>query len=687
MSVKSWLETFCGNPARAVNDLFSGRAGAGSDLSLDIPEFLRQTFPPDLARERGLLDDALSNWLEDMREDYTIQVARLGFSVYGKRIADALIALQLLDLPETRHRIRTNVDPWLRWLLPLRLAPERDPALECRRLLTRGQPDARHTAMWLRLASDLRPEYLTVALVGLQLLPDLNNDPRAKQRLMLQALLRHAVSGQHDVSAALSLFNNRYGALRGRFPRTPAHWDGLLDEALVGFTNSTQERVTRALARQLRSGISHRNKDQPLRKIVLDEPVLLKEKHRLKSDIADASHEPETLARRLFELLDRNHNDTEITGDSHLFVRTLHELGHQLLRCHQLGEPAMARLGLMIERALAWEPMNPRCWMLWTDWFAAQGQLDACEWTLREMLRLFPDDKPSRVELARLLKQRGQDYWDEAEYWLRQVMERATNNESATGVMTDLRVQRGRAVDMYSWRAELPRFDRKRITRYSHDPWGTVGGSIAVDVPLVEGTRSVGAGVSIAHPCAVLQELDRRGRLAGEFTRARIAGAVPSELAATERIRDEAEMGDPLAGFCSQWLMPDETPACPPHAWAWRACLYWQKSEQLSHWRELAEEFPEAACETEFLRIFAASKMTDNGKARQTDVTRWHDRYGSNSDTPLSSLSPLVEFMTRELERVGEINPDECEEIACTVMLGKAVDVPEFTPGPADQIL
>ena len=169
MSADSWLRAFRGDPARAVDDLFSGRAGAGSDLRLDIPEFLYQVFPPNLTRERGQLDDALSSWLEDMREGYPAQVARLGFSVYGKRIGDALIALQLLDLPETRHRIRADVDPWLRWLLPLRLAPERDPALECRRLLTRGQPDARHTAMWLRLASDRRPEYLTVALVGLQI--------------------------------------------------------------------------------------------------------------------------------------------------------------------------------------------------------------------------------------------------------------------------------------------------------------------------------------------------------------------------------------------------------------------------------------------------------------------------------------------------------------------------------------
>ena len=167
-----WFDDFRRDPGEAVADLFSGRAGAGSDLRLDVPELLYQQFPPSLADERAQLDDALGSWLSDMREGYASQVQSLGFSVYGKRVGDALVALQLLDLPQTRGRIRADTGAWLRWLSPLRLASERDPGLECFRLLTRGQPDTRHTALWLRLAADPRPEYLTVALAGLRLLPN-----------------------------------------------------------------------------------------------------------------------------------------------------------------------------------------------------------------------------------------------------------------------------------------------------------------------------------------------------------------------------------------------------------------------------------------------------------------------------------------------------------------------------------
>ena len=113
MSGDPWLDAFRGDPGGAVDDLFSGRAGVGSNLRLDIPEFLYQTFPPSLTEERERLDVALSIWLANMREDHADQVARLGIPVYGKRLGDALIALQLLDLPETRHRVRADVDTLL----------------------------------------------------------------------------------------------------------------------------------------------------------------------------------------------------------------------------------------------------------------------------------------------------------------------------------------------------------------------------------------------------------------------------------------------------------------------------------------------------------------------------------------------------------------------------------------------
>ena len=228
-----WFKALREDPRQAVSDLFSGRAGVAFETRLDVPELLCRWFPKDLEDDRSRLDDALLWWLCEMRRSDPSALDRMAFAVYSKRVCDALITLQLLDLPRARDAIRNDLAAWLRWLSPLRLASERDPALECCRLLTQGQRETGHMAMWFRLAEDRRPEYLTVALVGLRRLPN-DGDPRQNQMLMLQALFRHAVVRFTDVDGARRFFNRRFAAVRGLYPRAPAHWKGVLADALHG---------------------------------------------------------------------------------------------------------------------------------------------------------------------------------------------------------------------------------------------------------------------------------------------------------------------------------------------------------------------------------------------------------------------------------------------------------------------
>lgn len=244
-----WLAAFRQDPQKAVSDLFTGRAGVGISLRLDVPEWLCMWFPPSLADERAQLDDALLAWLVEMRESYTSQVERRGLAVYGLRVREALVALQLLDLPRARDEIRQEVDDWMRWLTPLRQGSARDPALECYRLLTYGQPDEQHTSTWLRLAADGRREYLTVALAGLRQLP--TSDARKNDVLMLQALLTHAAVAFNDVNGALRSFNDGFGALRGRCSPRPRYWQSVLEDALPRFQRQATSQIAEGLAREL----------------------------------------------------------------------------------------------------------------------------------------------------------------------------------------------------------------------------------------------------------------------------------------------------------------------------------------------------------------------------------------------------------------------------------------------------
>ena len=661
-----WLEAFRCDPHRAVADLFSGRADAGSDLRLDVPESLYRRFPANMVNERAQLDDALGSWLSGMRTDYASQVKRLGFSVYGKRVGDALVALQLLDLPRTKDRIHADMGAWLRWLSPLRLAPERDPGLECFRLMTRGQHDARRTALWLRLAADPRPEYLTVALAGLRMLPNQAN-ARKNQALTLQALLRHAVKIHRQADEASVFFNRCFAAQRGLFPRSPQHWNGVLNEALDGFLEHAGEPIAKELADALRTNL--RAKNRSFGKASLPVPPRQEEWGDLKKDILGSDHRPETLARHLFELLERNHDYAMATGVSCFFVRTLRNLGTALLERHELGSADMSRFGVMIERALTWEPANPCCWMLWAEWFKVQNRRDAHEATLREMLRLFPSDLHARVELALLLISRGDACWDEAEHHLQNAMDR--DDGHACVVMARLLALRHRSTEAEAMLAEFlerrpddataqETLDRLQARFYT----AAAAYGDASNDEIQERAAYQDSPIS---PPGALQELLRRGKLAEEFSRARIAMARRLD-APTDLIRRESLNGDPLAGFYSQWLMLEETPEIPPHAWAWKACRYWQTSASPDDWRRLATQFPEAAPETEFLRALA----TPSGDAGPIG-------YGSNG-----AGRAVDAFMREAQERLVGASPRERDELAGAVMACAAADARDVLWESAD---
>ena len=666
-----WFEAFRQDSQKAVADLFNGRAGVGSSLRLDVPELLRLWFPPNLAEERAQLDDALLAWLLEMRESYALQVERLGFPVYGKRVGDALIALQLLDLPQARDEIRKNMDAWLRWLSPLRLAPERDPALECLRLLTQGQPDTRHAATWLRLAVDRRAEYLTVALAGLQRLSN-GGDARKNQVLMLQALLHHTATIFHEVNGALKFFNRRFGALRGLYPRGPQHWQAVLEEALSKFLRQSPPRFAKDLAHELRQRQSAKRRNTlPRRR----KPAPKQEWQALQSDISNPSKQPEELARRLLKILERNDNYASETGDSHPFVTTLCNLGGEMLERHALNTSDRDRLGTVIERALVWEAANPYCWMLWAQWFQAQGQRGAQEAVLREMLRMFPHDPPPHVELARLLIRRGKENWQEAEHFLRRAMKQAPNDGHSHVVMARLLRLRGELdaakqtlkgflannPDNLEARDSLEKL-QAGLTSYSTHPG---------DDPRSAAQEGEPCQRAHAAPASGLDEILRRGGLAEEFNRARIANG---NAVQTTRIRQESRLGDSLAGFYSQWLRLDDTPECPPYAWAWDACLHWQRAAAPEHWQDLAKRFPEAAAETDFLRSLICPDSPD--------LAGWRERYRTEDGTRSRPVDVLMREMSKMWEQLAAIhnaNQHERDEAACAVMACAAANVPEFT--------
>ena len=191
--------------------------------------------------------------------------------------------------------------------------------------------------------------------------------------------------------------------------------------------------------------------------------------------------------------------------------------------------------------------------------------------------------------------------------------------------------------------------------------------------PPTDTSRDVfqGAGaVDNSTVASALREVLRRGELATEFSRARFANGSAVQ---TPRIRRESRVGDSLAGFYSQWLELDDTPACPPNAWAWNACQHWQRAAAPEDWQSLAERFPEAATETEFLRSLACPAAAEGED--------WH-----RHNTDKGATGRAVDILMHELAETWE-HPDhnatqhERDDAACALMACAAADTLEFAVG------
>lgn len=660
-----WLSRFRDDSNRAIAELFSGRADLGSGFRLDIPELLYQTFPPHRDEDRAALDDAVLGWLLCMRDERNAQVDKLGVSAYVKRLIDALMAIQLLDLPHSRKHIRADLDAWLRWLSPLRLAPERDPALECWRVISKDQPSIGCAPSWLRIARDPRPEYFNVAWVALKLLPN-GGIARKNQVLMVQAALLHAsTTAYYDIATARKSFLRYLSALRGMFPRNPTHWNKVLTDAIDDLIEREKGFVT-DVARSLRPKTTKTQHISKKTRSLQTRPDTQGDFERLRNDI-NVDPSKVGLPKRLIELSRRNLRFAESTGESYYFVRTLLNLGTQLLKDSKFDDVELMELGHLIEHALTWNPDEPYVWGMWSEWFRACDNLTACEWVLREMARLFPDDEYCRVELAKLLINRNPEAWRESVRWLRQAVYRNPDKVHS-------RVELARILDEHESSEEAKQLLSIVLDR---DPLNEVAKKVRTQLsekkkaPKSIRESNVPDRARVHWDSPLYNELSRRGRLAGEFEDASKTldrhRSQPTPL-----IVEYAERGDSLAGFYAQWLVLDSSSKRPPHAWAWNACQLWQKHSQCHEWQKLAHKFPEAAAETAFLSHLVAGD-------RLGEIEEPPER-GSNS--PVSNDfgpdRPTTSFIRDHFARLDNITDDQREELAFAVLASRAVGSLEF---------
>lgn len=680
--IEQWKQGFRQYPEKAIADLMSGRASVGASMRRDVPEILFHAFPngEEFSEERDLLDTAMLRWLTDMRNHYPREVSRLGFDVYSKRLCDAFRALQLLKLPRCIHHIREVHEAWLRWLRPLRIAPERDPALESWRLLGLVQRANANPSPWMQLARDPRPEYLTVALLGLQL-PSITKD---RQVLMVAALLHHFERAPGNIEYNVTNFNRSLSALRGRFPRGPAHWRDVLRTAISDQSGSVTA-FSKELVRQLDVTGDKKASQQSKVASRINCPTREQKEHVLKlikSSSVDAKH----AADQYLRLVEECRDFTLQTGDSYFFVRTLCRHGDQLLKRSGVSAEQAQAIGDLIEEALRWEPVNEYVWTLWANLFAYTGREQHQEWVLRETVRIFPEDshsrvelarllmrqsdsvvfeaemllrevesinpghEPSRVELSRLLVCKGREFWDEAEQILRSTA--ALNADNAHS-----RVELGKLLVLTSRRTEALTLLRSISRTFSSDQVILAvlkrverGDEFTIEDFKQRKVPVDPVNVSDAIPSTLL-EVKHRSEL-----QRRYAWASQNKTAQEELLK-QASFGDALAGFYCQWLELDapNIPSPPPHAWAWKVASCIKNSASKSEWEAIDSSFSEYRDVTRFAHWLSDSQEQDEDL--RVEVEKCVTRLNASQD-----LTVFQRFICSTWQQIESLDSEERAE-------------------------
>ena len=469
-AVAGWLDALARDPKHAVADLLAGRLDRGQFARLECAEFMQRALAdavPD-AEVRARLDEGLSAWLaEAMARDAEWRRSD-GVQAHLYRLNEAFAAVSLLRPPRTAYRLRELSPAYRRWLQRYDYGYGDGPYAGYWRALAGTQgDDAGLRRQWhefvVQAGGQRYPRYLfQVGMAGLRGLPI---DTEQRQLATINALLRRAWRiGSDD---ALADFAERLSALRAEYPMANDTWRGrVLRVVQLLEADEDAHRKTPSKARQSRDAgrlAAFKAKlgqavkpvigdlalgEATARSVTMPAMPTIQEFDKVKSELSD--RHPMAIKHAL-ELFEAHHAYAEASGDSYFFVRTLCNLGHRLLKQPGLDAGTLDSLRALLRHALVWGPDDPYPWSFWAELEQTEGREDIAETVLWEAVRRFPDDEPSRVELALLLQRRHARDGDpallaEAEQLLREAVAANPRNE-ASRVELALLLQRRHARD------------------------------------------------------------------------------------------------------------------------------------------------------------------------------------------------------------------------------------------------
>ena len=648
--VAVWLEALGREPKQAVADLLCGRLPRGQFARLECAEFIQRALADAVPVERarsllGRLDQGLGEWLAEAMAHDAEWRRRDGLQAHLYRLGEALATVGLIGLPQTAYRLRELSPAYRRWLQRYDYGYGDSPYAAYWRALGSTQKDPSLRQQWHEFVANAgdqgHPRYLQpLGLAGLRRLPV---GAVERQLAMINAVLRRA--WRLRTEEAVGEFAERLAALRAEFPMANDTWRGralrlvqLLEEdeqSRPSWNAQEAARLNEFRARLL-AAVQPFIGDLDLGYATacsIEIPSLPTFDEGVRTHHELLAKKPMAIGRAL-DLFERHRRYAEASGDSYFFVRTLCNLGHRLLRNPGADAAAMDSLRDLLRHALALEPGNAYSWSFWAELEQAQGEEDVAEAVLWEAVRRFPDNEPTRVELALLLQRRHareqtHSLLAEAEQLLREVVAANPRSEHSRSELARLLARSGRQDNALSLLREwLAVRDNPFWRRMLSDI--EAGKALSLPQPGL-GTPTRGPVNRAASAVSRPQELDalRASAVAARFARARERGEAGNPLDLTAAAEQYDVPRFYLGWFGAAVPSRDEEGLHLPYALAALRAM-----AAPHRWQELERDYPGRERDTLLLKLYTGTPVAREARA---ELARWLEVGAGPVETALSA--------------------------------------------------
>ncbi|MBF0179100.1 MAG: hypothetical protein HQM03_03620 [Magnetococcales bacterium] len=394
----SWLDRFHQSPDEALNRLMRGTALLPGLERATPSNALCNLFGQADAEDRSLLDEALQKWLQNRREMTLEQRVAYGLPRFITEYGEGLAAIWRLSLPNASLWLEENLLSLMEWAWHMRRPPVWDlpsqVALAGAQLVTNGNA---FRFFWIRLCRDAaRPEredLLDSALNGLAS-HAVNDKQRVQAILKGLTLWAEGLSGDEDRERFLLQWRH----IKACFPNPPAFWRDRWHELLTQRQN--QDAHFRKWLVATEQGLDNRLRDRNTKGSAVKLPHVETTIKQLQQR-ANVEGITRPLVNEMLQLLRTVETYAEQTGDSQFLLRSTCGLGATVVQA--IPGQALEWAG----KALSWQPSNQYAWDLRGRALYQLDRVDLAEWVYWEAIRRIPEAPTLRLQLSRLLRERG----------------------------------------------------------------------------------------------------------------------------------------------------------------------------------------------------------------------------------------------------------------------------------------